>query len=153
MLKGKQGETKVFKPVSGDRHSVDAEFSLSVEIVGRELEMELLQRAIGNSRGGASPLSISVVGIEGVEGVGKSAILDSLTRTSMRYGGQRMLMRGSEDLSTPFMACRDILRWMLQQDSEPEADTLSWLLVCVLLVMGSGQCACNEVATASAHFF
>jgi hypothetical protein len=102
-------------------------------VVGREMEMELLQRVV-SGRLAATTSSVTMVGVEGVAGVGKSAIVESLMRDAMSSGkGQWMLLRGSEDVSTPFMACRNIVRWMLEQDSEPEADSLSWLLVRVWL--------------------
>jgi hypothetical protein len=135
-MKGKQDEAKVFKPIRAPSRNGDDEKVAPVNIVGRDAEMELLLGALAGSHAG--PLTgATLIAVEAGAGLGKTALVNALVCRAeaqphhKNVGTKWMLLRGTEyDGSTPLLPCRSIVRWLLEQQGEPEADAFSWLLVC-----------------------
>jgi hypothetical protein len=141
-LKGKQGLAAVYVPTVVP--SVVARRRLRaiqpVEAVGRDREMGELMALLDASTSDAPSFPLMTAVVEGPSGIGKTALIEHFTNVLMqkgrsvaRLGGthHRVLnIRGTQDSTTPFLMCRNILKWLLELDVEEEgADELSWLVV------------------------
>eukprot|EP00951_Prasinocladus_malaysianus_P039874 scaffold451052_cov47-Prasinocladus_malaysianus.AAC.1 len=95
--------------------------------------MELLRQVISRPEPTDIP-ALAMVLIEGSEGVGKSAVVNSLMSEALRHeaelgrAAEWVVMRASGDSQAPLMTCRNILRWILELAGELDAEALSWLL-------------------------
>jgi len=133
-MKGKEGEARVYTPARAPSKDGIDEMPAPVAIVGRDEEMELLLGALAGSHAGLQS-GATLIAVQGAAGIGKTALVDALVGRAealahhRKAGTKWMLLRGvGQDGSTPLLPCRAILRWLLEQQGEPEADTFSWLL-------------------------
>eukprot|EP00873_Tetraselmis_striata_P033056 jgi/Tetstr1/453320/TSEL_040311.t1 len=132
LLKGKQGEVSTYVPrtlASNEGGAMPAGDIVPVCIRGRDAEMKLLHRTLGFGDV-ADPTGVVVVVLEGEAGVGKSALAETIMQQGMATGmRQWLLVRGTEyDDSSPLLACRAIVCWLLELQGEPHAESMSWLM-------------------------
>jgi hypothetical protein len=131
-MKGKEGEAHVFTPKAAASIDGDVTPRRHVStVVGRSAELGKLREAIAGTVPDA--VGVSFVMIRGESGSGKSAMVDTLMREAVEdevlSEVQWFVLRGQADDSIPFMACRSILYWLLEQSGEKDAEDLSWLMV------------------------
>jgi hypothetical protein len=136
-MKGKRGMANVFRLEAVASCSESASLMgqaapVTMPLVGRGKELFLLQQVLT----GVGAPRVVLICIEGGAGAGKSAFVDSLVRAARDSGRCCLLLRAAEAATAkaPFSTCRSVLRWMLEQQGELDADRLSWLLVCALLI-------------------
>eukprot|EP00873_Tetraselmis_striata_P026006 jgi/Tetstr1/446270/TSEL_033814.t1 len=132
LLKGKQGEVCTYVPRTLASHK-DGDLPEGeirpVCLRGRDAEMKLLKRALDFSSL-ADATGVVLVVVEGEAGVGKSALAETVMQQGLATGTlQWLLVRGTEyDDSSPLLACRVIVCWLLELQGDPCAESMSWLM-------------------------
>eukprot|EP00873_Tetraselmis_striata_P020689 jgi/Tetstr1/440953/TSEL_029222.t1 len=132
LLKGKQGEVCTYVPIPLASHNNGALPEGEIRPVclrGRDAEMKLLERALDFSNL-ADATGVVLVVVEGEAGVGKSALAETIMQQGLATGTlQWLLVRGTEyDDSSPLLACRAIVCWLLELQGDPCAESMSWLM-------------------------